>query len=63
MEVQKWPSKIILAPSIEKGLEMPPAESSDSISRNIVSGKRVADRRFLGMKVLASGGGLPMGEP
>ena len=48
--VQKWPSKIILAPSIEKGPEMLLAESLDSISRNIVSGKRVADGRFLGMR-------------
>ena len=62
-EVQKWPSKMILASSGVNGPDIRPADVSARSSLSIILGCRSADPKFFGMNVVSSSGGLPIGEP
>ena len=62
-KVQKWLSNIMCASSSVRGPERQPALNSVQISFAMISGRMVAEGRFLGVKVEYNGGGSLMGEP
>ena len=61
-EVQKCPLKMKQASSAVNGPDMQFAAISSN-SRLMMLGKRLADGRFHGRKVVDRGGGLPIDDP